>query len=224
MLNIGQYLKGRRSTQTHRTVLYAATACGDHDFDDLTSVAASLGITIEEVICDRGSTIRQPLHEREHGQRLTNILHEGDTIIVRWLDDLGPTHANIYDALRRVMSNGIIVRTIIGGLVFDGASRDPVERSRRDSMIDLLGAMGQASQEASKEVQRAGIDLARSEHRYRGRKPAYNRATLRIVCHMLSNGAGASSISRLTGLSRQAILRIRDDPAQAEAALIRWGM
>ena len=69
-----------------------------------------------------------------------------------------------------------------------------------------------------------GIDRARAEQRYRGRKPAYNRATLRIVSHMLANGAGASSISRLTGLSRQTILRIRDDPAQAEAALIRWGI
>ncbi|WER08365.1 hypothetical protein PUH89_13695 [Rhodobacter capsulatus] len=90
-------------------------------------------------------------------------------------------------------------------------------------MLDLLDAMGQASQEASKEVQRAGIDLARSERRYRGRKPAYDRPTLNIVRHMLTNDAGASAISKLTGLSRQAILRIRDDPAQAEAALIRWG-
>ena len=224
MLHIGQYLKGRRSTPTHRTVLYAATACGDHALDDLTSVATSVGITIEEIICDRGSTIREPLHEREHGQRLTDILHTGDTLVVRWLDDLGPTYAHICDELRRLMGNGIIVRTIVGGLVFDGASRDPVQRSRRDSMIDLLDALAQASREATREAQRAGIDLARSEHRYRGRKPAYDRATLNIVRHMLTNDAGASAISKLTGLSRQAILRIRDNPAQAEAALVRWGM
>ncbi|WP_074555456.1 recombinase family protein [Rhodobacter capsulatus] len=224
MLQIGQYLKGRRSTQTHRTVLYAATACGDHALDDLTSAAVSVGIMIEEIFGDRGSAIRLPLHERENGQRLSNILHEGDSLVVRWLDDLGPTYVHICDALRRLMGNGIIVRTIVGGLVFDGSARDPVERSRRDSMLDLLDAMGQASQEASKEVQRAGIDLARSERRYRGRKPAYDRPTLNIVRHMLTNDAGASAISKLTGLSRQAILRIRDDPAQAEAALIRWGM
>lgn len=224
MLNIGQYLSGRRSKQTRRTVLYAATACGDHALDDLTSVAASAGITIEEVVCDRGSTIRLPLHEREYGQRLPDILHTGDTLVVRWIDDLGLTHADICDALRRLMTVGIIVRTIVGGVVFDGAARDPVERSRRDSMLGLLDATGQASMDATRQAQRAGIDLARSEHRYRGRKPSFDRATLRIVHHMLGNGAGASSISRLTGLSRQTILRIRDDPAQAEAALIRWGI
>lgn len=224
MLNIGQYLKGRRPTHSRRTVLYAATASGDHALDDLTSVAASAGITIEEVVCDRGSTIRLPLHERERGERLTDILHTGDTLVVRWLDDLGLIYADICDALHQLMAVGIIVRTIVGGLVFDGSARDPVERSRRDSMLDLLDAMGQAHAEATRGAQRAGIDRARAEQRYRGRKPAYNRATLRIVSHMLANGAGASSISRLTGLSRQTILRIRDDPAQAEAALIRWGM
>ena len=224
MLNIGQYLKGRRSKQTHRTVLYAATTCGDHAPDDLTSVAASAGITIEEVVCDRGSTIRLPLHEREHGQRLPDILHTGDTLVVRWIDDLGLTHADICDALHQLMTMGIIVRTIVGGLVFDSAARDPVKRSGRDSMLGLLDAMGQASMDATRLAQRAGIDRARAEQRYRGRKPSFDRATLRIVSHMLGNGAGASSISRLTGLSRQSILRIRDDPAQAEAALERWGI
>lgn len=224
MLYIGQYLKGRRSKQTRRTVLYAAAACGDDALDDLTSVAASAGITIEEVVCDRGSTIRLPLHEREHGQRLPDILHTGDTLVVRWLDDLGLIYADICDALHQLMTAGIIVRTIVGGVVFDGFARDPVERSRRDAMIGLLDAMGQAHAEATRGAQRAGIDLAKSEHRYRGRKPTFDRATLRIVHHMLGNGAGASSISKLTGLSRQSILRIRDDPAQAEAALARWGM
>lgn len=224
MLNIGHYLSGRRSKQTRRTVLYAATACGDHALDDLTSVAASAGIMIEEIICDRGSTIRQPLHEREHGRRLPDILHTGDTLVVRWLDDLGLTHADICDALHQLMADGIIVRTIVGELVFHGATRDPVERSRRDAMLDLLDAMGQAHAEATRLAQRAGIMRAKAEQRYRGRRPSYNRATLRIARHMLGNGAGASSISRLTGLSRQAILRIRDDPAQAEEALERWGI
>ncbi|WP_444460421.1 recombinase family protein [Rhodobacter capsulatus] len=224
MLHIGQYLKGRRSKQTRRTVLYAATACGDHAPDDLTSVAASAGITIEEIICDRGSTIRLPLHEREHGQRLTDILHTGDTLVVRWLDDLGLTHADICDALHQLMTMGIIVRTIVGGLVFDGSARDLINKAARDSMIGLLDAMGQASMDATRLAQHAGIDRARAEQRYRGRKPAYDRPTLNVVHHMLANGAGASSISRLTGLSRQSILRIRDDPAQAEAALERWGI
>ena len=119
---------------------------------------------------------------------------------------------------------GVVIKTVINGMTFDGSTRDPIEQAVRDSMIAFMAATAHAQAEATREAQRAGIDLARSERRYRGRKPAFDRATLNIVRHMLGNNAGASAISKLTGLSRQAILRIRDNPAQAEAALERWGM
>ncbi|MBL8581474.1 MAG: helix-turn-helix domain-containing protein [Rhizobiaceae bacterium] len=44
----------------------------------------------------------------------------------------------------------------------------------------------------------------------------------RTVSDMLAAGAGTSEIARATGLSRQAVLRIKDDPAAAEKALTSW--
>jgi putative DNA-invertase from lambdoid prophage Rac len=41
---------------------------------------------------------------------------------------------------------------------------------------------------------------------------------------MLNQNAGIGSIAKATGLSRQAIYRIRDDQAGAESALSSWGM
>jgi putative DNA-invertase from lambdoid prophage Rac len=41
---------------------------------------------------------------------------------------------------------------------------------------------------------------------------------------MLAQNAGISVIAKTTGLSRQAIYRIKDDSTEAEAALARWGM
>jgi DNA-binding phage protein len=35
---------------------------------------------------------------------------------------------------------------------------------------------------------------------------------------------GIAQIARGTGLTRQAVYRIKDDPASAEAALVVWGM
>ncbi|MBO6853346.1 MAG: helix-turn-helix domain-containing protein, partial [Marivivens sp.] len=54
-------------------------------------------------------------------------------------------------------------------------------------------------------------------------KPSYDRKTLNLVKDLLSQGKGASEISKMTGLSRQAVLRIRDRPEAAEEALVRWG-
>jgi hypothetical protein len=39
----------------------------------------------------------------------------------------------------------------------------------------------------------------------------------------LTGAAGTSEIARTTGLSRQTVLRIKEDPAKAAAALEAWG-
>ena len=208
-----------------RTVLYARVSTSDQTISHQITQAEAAGFVIDEVVADHGASgVSTKLREREEGRRLFDMLRKGDTLVVRWLDRLGRNYTDVTDVVREFMAKGVVIKTVINGMTFDGSTRDPIEQAVRDSMIAFMAATAHAQAEATREAQRAGIDLAKAEHRYRGRKPAYDRPTLRIVCHMLGNDAGASSISKLTGLSRQAILRIRDDPAQAEAALIRWGM
>ena len=110
-------------------------------------------------------------------------------------------------------------------MVFDGATTDPIQQAVRDALIAFMAAMAEAQAVATKEAQRAGIAAAKAKGRaYRGRKPSYNRKQLDVVNSMLSAGAGASSISKATGLTRQAVLRIRANPVDAERAFKVWGM
>ncbi|WP_414468163.1 helix-turn-helix domain-containing protein [Methylobacterium currus] len=53
-------------------------------------------------------------------------------------------------------------------------------------------------------------------------KPSYSRSQLDAVRAQLAQGASVSAIARDTGLSRQTIYRIQEDPADAEAILARW--
>jgi len=56
-----------------------------------------------------------------------------------------------------------------------------------------------------------------------GRKPSYTRDQLNKVHDMLGQEAvSIAQIAGATGLSRQTIYRIKDDPAGAEAALAAW--
>jgi hypothetical protein len=41
---------------------------------------------------------------------------------------------------------------------------------------------------------------------------------------MLGKSAGVGQVARTTGLTRQTIYRIKDDPVAAEAALATWGL
>jgi putative DNA-invertase from lambdoid prophage Rac len=41
---------------------------------------------------------------------------------------------------------------------------------------------------------------------------------------MLRKSASVGEVARVTGLTRQTVYRIRDDPAVAETALATWGI
>jgi putative DNA-invertase from lambdoid prophage Rac len=72
-------------------------------------------------------------------------------------------------------------------------------------------------------TQKAGISAAKGDERkYLGRKPRYSQETLSLVTDLLSQGSGTSEVARSAGLSRQAVLRIKADPAAAQEALPRW--
>ncbi|PXW57726.1 recombinase family protein [Methylobacterium sp. B4] len=175
-------------------------------------------------MADEGiSGITTRLADRPQGRRLFDMLREGDTLIVRWIDRLGRDYGDVCDTIRKFMEKGVIVRSVINGLTFDGATTDPMQRAVRDALIAFMAATAQAQAEATKEAQRAGIAHAKGRaDAYRGRKPSYTRAQLDAVVAMLDQGESVSAIAQVTSLSRQTIYRIKDDRAEAEAALARW--
>ena len=92
-------------------------------------------------------------------------------------------------------------------------------------MIAFLAATAQAQAEATKIAQQAGIAAAKSDPRkYAGRKPSYDRAAVETVRGLVNQGLGASAVAKVTGLSRQTIVRIQQNNGGVEEALSRWGM
>ncbi len=123
------------------------------------------------------------------------------------------------------MGRGVVVRTVIHGLSFDGATTDPMGQAVRDALIGFMAALSQAQAEATKEAQRAGIEHAKAKPgKYRGRKPSYTGEQLKNVLAMLGRGDGTSAVARAAGLSWQAVLRIRADPAEAHKLISLWGL
>ncbi len=208
------------------TILYARVSTSDQTAGHQREQAEKAGFTIDKVVTDNGvSGISTKLSERSEGKRLFDILRPGDTLVVRWIDRLGRDYRDVSDTIRHFMREGVVIKTVINGMVFDGATTDPIQQAVRDALIAFMAAMAEAQAVASKEAQRAGIAAARARGQtYRGRKPSFNRKQLAVVTRMLSTGAGATEISKETGLTRQAVLRIRANPADAERALEVWGM
>jgi len=207
-------------------ILYARVSTRDQTLEHQISQAEAAGFEIDEVVSDHGiSGVKHRLKDRPEGRRLYDKLREGDTLLLRWVDRLGRNYQDVTDAVRHFIRKGVTIKTVINNMTFDGNTNDPVQQAVRDTMIAFLAATAQAQAEAIRSAQQAGIDLAKDKgDSFRGRKPSYDRANVRLAQDLLDQGQGTTAISSHVGLTRQTVLRIRNDPAEVEAALTRWEM
>ena len=145
--------------------------------------------TIDQTIDELGTSFGgEALADRDEGKRLFDMLRGGDTLVVRCVDRLGRNYQDVTDNIREFMRRGVIVRTVINGLTFDGATKDPMQQAVRDALIGFMAALSQAQAEATKEAQKAGIAHAKAgeEDAYKGRKPQFTRKQFEIVRDMLA--------------------------------------
>ncbi len=222
-----------------KTILYARVSTTDQTLDHQKTQAEAAGFVFDEVVADHGvSGVSTALQERPEGKRLYDKLRQGDVLVVRWVDRLGRNYADVTDTIRHFMRQGVVVKTVINGLTFDGATQDPMQEAVRDALIAFMAATAQAQVEATKEAQKVGIAAAKQDGtKYRGKKPSYDRNAFDTVLDMFRKGAGASETAQVVEvkvkengtwttrkLTRQTVLRIRQNPEAAEAALLRWGL
>ncbi|WP_431673917.1 recombinase family protein [Rhizobium leguminosarum] len=208
------------------TFLYARVSTTEQNLDHQVTQAQAAGFQIDEIIADHGvSGVNTTLAERPQGKRLFDKLRAGDILVVRWIDRLGRNYQDVTDVVREFLRKGVVIRTVINSMTFDGSTKDPIQQAVRDSLLSFLAAMSEAQAEVTKEAQKAGIAAARGDdQKYRGKKPSYDRPTFNFVRDHLAFGSGPSSIAKLSGLSRQTVLRIKLNPSHAEASLQKWGL
>src|SRR3569833_2402206 len=175
-----------------KTILYARVSTTEQTIEHQREQAQRAGCVVDEAVKDEGASgLSVARRVRPHGKRLFDMLRKGDTLVVRWVDRLGRNYVDVSDTIREFMRRGVLVRTVINSLTFDGATKDPMQQAVRDALIGFMAATAQA--EATKEAQLAGIAYAKAKpDKYRGRKPSFSRAQYTAVLDMLGQQAGTS--------------------------------
>ncbi|QXZ79385.1 recombinase family protein [Rhizobium sp. L51/94] len=207
-----------------KTVLYARVSTIDQTVAHQRTTAEAKGYTFDTVVVDEGVSGTLPLKERKEGKRLFDILRRGDTLVIRWIDRLGRDYNDVNDNLRAFMRQGVIVKTLINDIEFDGSRTDPMGMALRDAMMTFMAGMAQAQLEATKDAQTAGIahTKAKEPEKFLGRKPTFDGDQLDEVMRLVGIETSNSEIARKTGLVRQTIIRIRADPAKAAQQVASW--
>lgn len=208
------------------TILYARVSTSEQTIEhQKTQAEETLGIRLDQEVSDVGvSGVQVKLKDRPAGRRLFDILRSGDTLVVRWVDRLGRDYNDVTESMRELLGRGVVIRTVINRMVFDGSTKDPTQMAVRDALIAFMAATAQAQAEAIKEAQRAGIAHAKDQGVFKGRKPSYSRGQLESAVAMLGAQESVQTVSRKLGLTRATVYRIQADPAKATAALSAWGL
>jgi putative DNA-invertase from lambdoid prophage Rac len=207
------------------TILYARVSTAEQTIEHQRVQAETAGFTFDEVVTDDGvSGVTTRLADRAGGRRLFDLLRAGDTLVVRWVDRLGRNYEDVSDNIRAFMRRGVVIRTIINGMTFDGATKDPMQQAVRDALVGFMAALSQAQAEATKEAQKAGIAHVKtgSKKVYLGRKPSYTESQVSEVVALTGEGKGVSDVAKQLGLSRAAIYRVLKSPDEAFASIRAW--
>ena len=145
------------------TVLYARVSTTDQTLEHQRTQAEAAGFKLDRVVADHGvSGVSTRLADRPEGRRLFDILRAGDTLVVRWVDRLGRNYGDVTDVIQEFMRRGVVIRTVINNMTFDGATKDPMQKAVRDALIAFMAATAEAQAEATKQAQSAGIEHAKA--------------------------------------------------------------
>lgn len=137
--------------------------------------------------------------ERPELAHALDMLRPGDALVITRLDRLARSVADlvrIVDEMRqrqaglRILTLGIDTATPSGELV-----------------VQIFGAIAQFERSLMLERQREGIAKARSEGRYKGRKPTAREKAGQIQA-LKAAGKGATEIARQLGISRASVYRV----------------
>lgn len=155
------------------------------------------GVLLDKVFEDKASgknTDRPKLEE------CLAHLREGDTLNVHSMDRLCRNLDDLRRIVKELTSRGVIIRFHKEGLSFTGED-SPMSHL----LLSMLGAVAEFERSIILERQREGIQIAKSEGKYKGRK--HSLTVERVLELRLRAGAGEkkTALAREFGISRETV-------------------
>jgi len=136
--------------------------------------------------------------------RLLDKMEQGDVLIVTKLDRLGRDAIDVSSTVAKLEALGIRVHCLaLGGV--------DLTSSAGKLTMGVINAVAQFERDLLIERTQAGLVRARAEGKRLGRPPALSNAQQIDVKIRLQEGNAIAAIARDIGVSRQTIMRVRDE-------------
>jgi DNA invertase Pin-like site-specific DNA recombinase len=129
-------------------------------------------------------------------QTVLEFLRPGDTLLITRIDRPARSIGDLQDIIRSIKAKGASLK----------ATEQPFNTGDiyGELTVNLLGCFAQFETALRKERQLEGISKAKSEGRYKGRKPSVDVARVRAL---KAQGVGPASIAKTLGIGRASVYR-----------------
>ena len=149
--------------------------------------------------------------ERPQLQALLEYIREGDIVVVSELERLGRNNQELTEVINDIQAKGATLE-VLNLPTLRGIEDDNLRRLLNNLILELYKYQAQAERERIKERQRQGIEIAKAEGKYKGRKALYteNDERLQHAFSLYNQGYTDKDVARLTGISERTFRRYRN--------------
>ncbi len=155
------------------------------------------GIATDRAFIDKasGKSIDRPQLEE-----MLRFAREGDIIIVHSMNRLARNLDDLRTLVRNLTSKGIDIQFCKEQLTFTN-NDSPMSQL----LLSVMGAFAEFERAFLKERQREGIEIAKRQGKYRGRKRALDEAQITDIKKRANAGEVKSSLAKEYGISRETL-------------------
>lgn len=135
--------------------------------------------------------------EREALAEASDFVRDGDTLVITRLDRLARSSVDLHNIIAKLTAKGVKFRCLQqAGIDTDSGMGKLV--------LAILGAVAEFETDIRKERQREGIEKAKANGVYKGRKPSVD---VSAVHALKASGVASSDIARQLGIGRTSVYR-----------------
>lgn len=184
---------------------YARVSTREQNLDR--QIEALQNIKVDKLFCDKisGATTKRP-----ELQKMLNYIRDDDVVVVTELDRLGRNNNDLTKIMGSIKAKGATL-DILNFPSLRGIEDPNLRQLMNNLILELYKYQAESERKRIKERQRQGIDIAKAEGRYHGRKPKFNKDSpqLKHAFKLYQSGMTDTAVSKLTGINRITFKRYR---------------
>ena len=159
-------------------------------------------LELDQVFIDKVSGATR---DRPQLEAMIKYVRKGDTLMVHSMDRLGRSQRDLINLIHELKDKGVALHFIQDNLRLDPDKPCP----RSEAFVGMLSTMAQFERSLSKERQKEGIVIAKTEGKYKavGRKPAMKPDTISKARELIEIGVPKAQVARALNISRPTLYR-----------------